>query len=149
MAAFDTIDHSILLNILQNHYGITDKALQWFNNYLQPWHFKASIGNNYSKPQQLHFSLPQGSCTLIDKVVPEDIMINGFADDHLLRKSFNAYDTKEGKHTKEKLESTIATIKSWMDKMRLKLNAEKTEYMAFGSRTQLKKNIQITTPYLQ
>ena len=33
-AAFDMVDHNILLNILHNHYGITDKALQWFNNYL-------------------------------------------------------------------------------------------------------------------
>ena len=83
--------------------------------------------------------MPQGSgsgantftcySTLIDKVVPEDIMINGLPDNHLLRKSFNAYDTKEEKCTKEKLEATIATIKSWMDKMRLKLNADKTEYI--------------------
>ena len=39
-AAFDMVDHKTLLNILQNHYGITDKALKWFNNYLLPWHFK-------------------------------------------------------------------------------------------------------------
>ena len=137
LATFDTVDHGILLNIVQNHYGFTYKALQWFNNYLWPRHFKVSIRNNYSKPQQLYFSVPQGSCSganiftchsaPIDKAVPEDIMINGFANDHLLRKSFNVYDIKEEKHTKEKLNATIATIKSWMDKMRLKQNAEKKQ----------------------
>ena len=66
-------------------------------------------------------------------------MINGFTDDHLLRKSFNAYDTKEENDTKEKLEATIATTKSWMDKVRLKQNVDKTVYIAFGSRTHLKK----------
>ena len=121
VAIFDIVDHGILLNILQNHYGITDKALQWFNNLLQPQNFKVSIRNNYSKPQQLHFSVPQGSCSgvnifacysiLIYKVVPEDIIINGFADDHLLRKSFLAYDTKEEKCTTEKIEATFCNNK--------------------------------------
>ena len=48
-ATFNTVYHDILLNILQSHYGITDKALQWFNNYLWPWQVKANIGNNYTK----------------------------------------------------------------------------------------------------
>ena len=49
-SAFNMVDHNILLNSLQNHYGNTDKALQCFNNYLQPWQFKVSIRNNYLKP---------------------------------------------------------------------------------------------------
>ena len=110
-AAFDTVDHNILLNMLQNHYGITDKALQWFKNHLQAWHFKVSIRNNYTRPQQLHFSMPEGLCseaniftcysTLKDKVVPEDIIINGCANDHPLRKSFPASDTQKEKCTKK------------------------------------------------
>ena len=158
-AAFDTVDHDILLNILQNHYGITDKALQWFNNYLWPWHFKVSIRNNYSKPQQLYFSVPQGSCswaniftcysTLIDKVVPGDIMTNGFTDDHSLRKWFNASDTKEEKYIKEKPEATIATIKSRMDKMRLKLNAEKNKVYSIWLQNSTEESTHIATHYLQ
>ena len=31
--AFDTVDHQILLNKLK-HYGIHDKNLKWFSNYL-------------------------------------------------------------------------------------------------------------------
>ena len=58
-AAFDMVDNNILLNIIHNHYGITDNVLQRFNNYLQPWYFKAGVGNNYSRPQQLHFSVPR------------------------------------------------------------------------------------------
>ena len=91
--------------------------------------------------------MPQGSCnraniftcynTLIEKVVPENIIINGFADDHLLRKSFPVCVTQKEKCTKEKLENTFATIKSWMDQMKLKLNADKTKYITFGSRIQL------------
>ena len=95
--AFDTVDHDILLIILNEHFGICDKVLEWFNSYLWPRLFKVQIGKDYSQPQQLYFSVPQGLCnganiftcycSLIE-VVPKDITLNGFTDDHLLRKSF-------------------------------------------------------------
>ena len=77
--------------------------------------------------------------TLIDKVVPQDILINGFTDDHSLRKLFPASDTQNEKCTNEKLEATFATIKSLIDQMRLKFNSNKTKYTTFGSRIQLQK----------
>ena len=73
----------------------------------------------------------------MDKVIPEDIIKNAFTDDHSLRKPFPTSDTQKEKWTKEKLENTFATIKSWMDQLRLKLNGDKTKYITFGSRTQL------------
>ena len=33
-AAFNTIDHDILLSILNKQFGICGKALEWFNSYL-------------------------------------------------------------------------------------------------------------------
>ena len=33
-AAFDTVDHAILLKILNSKFSITDKALKWFDSYL-------------------------------------------------------------------------------------------------------------------
>ena len=40
---------------------------------------------------------------------------------------------------RKKLENTLNNIKEWMDSMRLKLNCDKTEYIQFGSRQQIKK----------
>ena len=76
---------------------------------------------------------------LIDKVVPDDFNIKRFTDDHSLKKSLPALGRPKEKCIKEKLEDTFATIKSWMDQMKLKLNADKTEYITFGSRIQLQK----------
>ena len=35
-AAFDTVNHTILLNVLKAKYEITGQALKWFDNYLRP-----------------------------------------------------------------------------------------------------------------
>ena len=74
---------------------------------------------------------------LIDKVVLQDIIVNGFTDNHSLRKPFPASDLKKQKCAQIKLEHTLAAIKFWMDTMRLKLNTSKMEYITFSSKAQL------------
>ncbi len=37
-AVFDTIDHKILLNRLENFVGISESALAWFKSYLSDRH---------------------------------------------------------------------------------------------------------------
>ena len=58
-AAFDTVDHDILLSVLENKFGIKDVALRWFESYLRPRSCNVSIS---SAEKQLPFSMPQGSC---------------------------------------------------------------------------------------
>ena len=33
-AAFDTVDHDRLLEVLEKRFGVTDKAKQWYYNYI-------------------------------------------------------------------------------------------------------------------
>ena len=35
IAAFNTVDHKILLDVLSSQYGIESKALRWFDTYLR------------------------------------------------------------------------------------------------------------------
>ena len=35
-AAFNTIDHDLLLDILHKRFGIAETALQWYHSYLRP-----------------------------------------------------------------------------------------------------------------
>ena len=58
-AAFDMVDHDILLSILSKKYGIKGKALQWFDQYLRPRSFKVAAKGAYSKDQDLIVSVPQ------------------------------------------------------------------------------------------
>ena len=99
-AAFDTVDHEILLDILKHKFGIESKALQWFNNYLRPCSFKVVTDGTYSQEQDLEVSVPQGSCAganifnlycaPLEDVVHPGLKISGFADDHSVRDSFKA-----------------------------------------------------------
>ena len=60
-AAFDTVDHSVLLKLLSTNFGIEGTCLEWFSNYLFPRTFKVNINSEYSQPKDLDFSVPQVS----------------------------------------------------------------------------------------
>ena len=60
-AAFDTIDHQILLSCLNSVLGIQSTALQWFHSYLSDRYQSTSVNNSSSSPSQLMYGVPQGS----------------------------------------------------------------------------------------
>jgi len=60
-AAFDTVDHSILLRRLEQSYGISGIALQWFASYLTDRHHSIRVQDKQSPSQYLPYGVPQGS----------------------------------------------------------------------------------------
>ena len=60
-AAFDTIEHDILLSRLCNIYGITGDAFDWFRSYLTGRIQCVVIENAVSGEQEIGFGVPQGS----------------------------------------------------------------------------------------
>lgn len=61
MAAFDTIDHQLLLSRLESCVGLKGSVLNWFKSYLTDRYFSVKIGNFTSSAAHLNFGLPQGS----------------------------------------------------------------------------------------
>ena len=61
-AAFDTINHQTLIEVLSEYYGVRGTVLKWFESYLENCKFYISIDENKSTSRDLHFSVPQGSC---------------------------------------------------------------------------------------
>ena len=47
--AFNTVDHSILITVFRERFGITDTALSLFESYLHLRYCKVNVGTNYSK----------------------------------------------------------------------------------------------------
>ena len=60
-AAFDIVDHNILLNRLEQRIGITDKCLMWFRSYLHNCKQSVSINGVTSSQKDLCCGVPQGS----------------------------------------------------------------------------------------
>ena len=116
-AAFNTVDHDILLQILEQKFGVCDKALKWFQNYLRPQSFMVNINGKYSKPKNLEFSVPQTSCSganlftcycsLITDSIPSSMTLSGFTDDNSIRKSFPAKCLTAEKSTIRTMENTL------------------------------------------
>ena len=51
-AAFiDTVNHDLLLDVLQEKFGITNTALKWYKNYLKAGKFKVCINGSHSSEQ--------------------------------------------------------------------------------------------------
>ena len=128
-AAFDTFNHDILLTVLKNHFGIDGEVIKWFENYLRPKYFKVYIDGHYTSSKEQTCSTHQESCSgadiftcycaLISDTIPDTIIINGFADDHSIRKKYKASDKNQEIRTKEELETAVTNIKNWMDIMHL------------------------------
>ena len=59
-AAFDTVDHAVMLQILEKRCGLSGSALQWHTTYLQCRTCAVVSGGMSSDAAKLECSLPQG-----------------------------------------------------------------------------------------
>ena len=97
-AAFDMVDHDLLLEVLNKRFGVKGRALKWYEHYLKPRKFKVSINNTHSKEQTINYSVTQGSiqgallfnvyASTICDVMPPKFELMGYVDDHSIRKPF-------------------------------------------------------------
>ena len=60
-AAFDTLDHSILLKRLEMSFGIKGSALSWFESYLVSRSQSVQINKTTSDSETLNYGVPHGS----------------------------------------------------------------------------------------
>jgi len=56
-SAFDTVDHSRLLLLLESKFLVKDTAVRWFKSYIKERKFCVKMGSNLSNPAEV----PQGS----------------------------------------------------------------------------------------
>ena len=141
-AAFDTVDHEILLNVLRKRLGVCGKALDWLRSYLTDRTQSVCINGVKSTKKQLKCGVPQGSVLgpllftvytlpLGDIIRKYDLKFHFYADDTQLYFSFKPSDSILGK---EKMETCIQAIRKWMAHNFLKLNDEKTEILVMQSK---------------
>ena len=144
-AAFDTVDHSILLRRLEMSFGVKDTALKWFTSYLNDRTLRVVIDDAMSEIFELVCSVPQGS-KLGPRLYSQYTRFLGlllrilllcfhcYADDTQLQKSFNPRLTHAQNEAKEHLENGILEVARSLKANKLKLNKEKTEFLILISR---------------
>ena len=140
-AAFDTVDHDKLLEILEKDIGVTGTALKWFESFLKGRTQKVKIGNSYSDIIELLFGVAQGSVlgpplfkiyirSLYKYVEPTKFRIEGFADDHQLIKQFLI--PLQRKALGKDIVDCLNHIGLWMNEYFLKLNPSKTKILVLA-----------------
>ena len=142
-AAFDTIDHQILLDRLQQHYGITGAAHKVLQSYLQKRTQSVVVDGVSSKPKLLNYGVPQGSglgpkkYCMYGKPIGVIIRIHGM-DYHIYADDSQLYLVLAGRQDIYKamssLQDCVSDIKRWMARNWLKLNEDKTEIIYFQSK---------------
>jgi len=149
-SAFDTVDHSILVNILEHDFGIKNTALNWFINYLGSRSQFVSLDGVYSDEIPVEHGVPQGSClgplcfTLytasLFKVISTHLDTGfAYADDTQLIHSFKPRHTTTEVDAFNLMQNCISDIRDWMAAHKLKLNDSKTEFIILGTPVQLTK----------
>ena len=149
-AAFDTVDHDVLLNRLSASFGVKGSALQWFASYLSNRSQRVSFDRKLSEKFQLTCGVPQGSClgpllftiyaSKLFQVIKEYLpQAHAYADDTQLYLSFRADSTSSQNDAVNAMERCVDAIRCWMIKDKLCLNGSKTEFIIIGTKQQLAK----------
>ena len=124
-AAFDTVDHAILLHQVKTSFGITDTALAWFSSYLSGRSQCMSVNGERLDCYPLPFGVRQGSCLgpllfsayasklfeVIKLYLPN---AHAFANYTQIYPSFNPDDSLSEVEAVHAVEQCIRTIRVWM-----------------------------------
>ena len=146
-AAFDTIDHSTLLERLYGDFGISGTVFQWFKSNISNRQQRVHIDGSLSCPQDLRFGVPQGSVlgpflfclytTSISQIITtHDVSHHMYADDTQVYLELSQSDTHKSISS---LSDCLTDISLWMKSSKLKLNSDKTEFIIIGTKQQRQK----------
>jgi hypothetical protein len=149
-AAFDTVDHCILLNRLQHRFGVSGNALNWTRSYLANRSTQVHIDGFYSQLAPLNFGLPQGSVIgprgftiyshpLGDIIRMHKLRFHIYADDTQIYVSCDPKSDSAVHRAVHQLETCIADLRIWMKQNKLKLNDNKSEFFIAGTAQTLAK----------
>ena len=137
-AAFDTIEHSILLNILQQDFGVVGTALNWFDSFLSGRKQRILVGNKTSdlwRPTLFTLYVSR-LFNIISQHLPS---VHGYANDTQIYISFRPCSIHSELNAVSVVQKCIADVLSRFIGNPLMINDAKTDFLIIGTRQQLEK----------
>ena len=124
-AAFDTIDHELLINRLSSRLGLSGCVLDWFRSYLKNRSQRVKLDNVLSDHTLLRYGVLQGSvlspilfsiyvfplCYIIKKY---GISYHTYADDTQLYLSFKNNSAESEAYHIGRIQTCIKEIRLWI-----------------------------------
>jgi len=147
-AAFDTVDHTILLRRLSDRFGIKGAVLQWITSYLSDRYQFVTLLGAKSVKHLLDCNVPQGSVLGPGMFSDYNSPVGNIFRKHGIKFHLYADDTQvyfsfppgmSEAESFQKLETCLEEVRLWMANNFLKLNDDKTDFIIMGSKHNLQK----------
>ena len=139
-SAFDTVNHEILLKILQDNYGITGTVASFIKSYLSERSVKVLISDKLSDHATLKTGVPQGSILgpilfimyltpLFEKLESLNCTYHFYADDSQF------FLEIENERVPDECGELLKEVENCLNALKLKLQHDKTEFIRFKQTT--------------
>ena len=148
-AAFDTIDHKILLSRLSSFYGLSNTALNLTASYLLDRTQSVSLQSHSTPPSNIFTVIPQGS--VLDPLLfslytspVSQIFIKASISYHLCADDTQIYIPFSPNQSYDSISLLSSTLRldevhAWLTSNRLSVNSSKTEFLKIGNPQQRNK----------
>ena len=143
-AAFDTIEHDILIERLRTVFGVSGEALMWIETYLRGRKQYVMAGGERSTHSECDFGVPQGSVLgpflfsiyvspIVDIIAAHGVQFHQYADDTQL------YLAIQSEEDLARLEKCTLAVRDWFTENGMLLNPDKSEVLLVASQRKVKK----------
>ena len=139
-AAFDTVDHGILLQRLSDDFGLCGPVHRWFQSYLSNRTSQVCVSGSFSTETQLKYGVPQGSVIgpqvftyyshAIGQIIRKhSIQYHIYADDVQLFLTFDPNLPGDSACALFKPDCCMKELQTWMVANKLMMNPDKNRVL--------------------